>query len=84
MIIKKIPCEANSIVQKYLSVGQRIAESSSIMKKIEEDVSHQIETYCNNKENRFPFLYAEGSSGVGKTQLVFSFKRKVLYIPFGK
>ena len=81
--MQKIQCEAKSAVKKYVSIGRRIAESSTTMKKIEDDVSSQIETYCN-KKNPSLFLYAEGSSGVGKTQLAFSFKRKVLYIPFGK
>jgi hypothetical protein len=30
------------------------------------------------------FAYLDGSSGLGKTQLAFALKRKVLYIPCGE
>ena len=68
--------------QDFVQTGIRIAKSSEIMLSIEEDVANHIKVHCN-KSNPSLFFYVVGSSGVGKTQLAFSFKRKVLYIPFG-
>jgi hypothetical protein len=68
---------------RYLKTGNAIRNKSHVMELIEEDVTETIKRNFNNLLNPSLFLYVEGSSGLGKTQLAFNFKRRVLYLPLG-
>jgi predicted phage-related endonuclease len=74
----------NEILDKYVSIGNTIKENDVTMKKIEEDIDNHIEKFNPTVTQKINiFYYLEGSSGKGKTQLAFAFKRKVLYVPLG-
>lgn len=78
------PVPPNSpVLQAYVDIGNRLKTSrSSEMVNIEAGVTdfvHAVNQYPAAYPAMFAFL--SGSSGLGKTQLAFALKRKVLYIP---
>lgn len=82
-----VPVRAQSeVLSDYVETGNRLKSASdSGMEAIEGGISNFVEAVKNCHED-IPamFSYLDGSSGLGKTQLAFALKRKVLYIPLGK
>ena len=74
-------CAINEVLISYIAIGNKIKETSDIMKTIESDISVLIDSREGGV--KMPFMYVAGSSGKGKTQLTFSLTRPTLFIPLG-
>ena len=68
--------------------GNRLKDvnSGSGVSTIEDGISRFVECVKEYSAHgkAAVFAYLDGSSGLGKTQLAFALKRKVLYIPLGE
>ena len=87
MTFKLVPVRPNSDTLKdYIDTGNRLKISTmSRMETIEAGVTDFVDAVKKCTSDRpAVFCYLNGSSGLGKTQLAFALKRKVLYIPLGK
>jgi hypothetical protein len=73
---------------EYVNTGNKLKDPNrdSGMLTIESGITQFVETVKVSGARRetavFSYLYA--SSGLGKTQLAFSLRRRVLYIPLGE
>jgi hypothetical protein len=68
-------------VVSFLHIGNMLSKTER-MKEIEEIIDKQVADNIQSPHVAC-FSYIEGSSGLGKTQLAFSFHRKVLFLPLG-
>lgn len=77
-----------SALEDYIKIGNRLKDinSDSGMSAIEHGIAQFVESVkeYGSKDKTAAFMYLYGSSGLGKTQLVFALNRKVLYIPLGE
>lgn len=77
----------NAVLNRYLSIGLSIrSKGGTDYDTIEKALDYTVEKIKSTwgLKRGAVFLYLEGSSGIGKTQLAFTLNRKVLYLPFGK
>ena len=72
---------ADEPVMSFFRIGKKLSETER-MNQIEERIDVQVWDNIQASDAGC-FSYVEGSSGLGKTQLAFSFHRKVLYLPLG-
>jgi hypothetical protein len=75
--VKVPPVNMNPELTEYIKTGSLIKSRSDIMQAIERDV----DAVFQQRDLPSMFLYSEGSSGIGKSQLAFNFQRKVVYLP---
>lgn len=76
----------SAVLQDYVDTGNRLKNSmSSGLEIIESGVTEFVDAVkASAGVSPVIFAYLDGSSGLGKTQLAFALKRKVLYIPQGE
>lgn len=77
--------EESDVLNEYIATGNRLKESlNSGIAVIESGITEFVNDVkkCQNDRPAM-FAYLDGSSGLGKTQLAFALKRKVLYLPQG-
>ena len=76
----------SAVLQDYVDTGNRLKSSpGSGISMIEGGISNFVDSVKQcTLERPAVFSYLHGSSGLGKTQLAFALRRKVLYIPLGE
>jgi hypothetical protein len=74
-------------LHKYINIGNHLKMHGKVsgVSNIEDGISQFVLSVpTSSPDETVVFAYLNGSSGLGKTELAFAFKRPVLYIPLGE
>ena len=76
----------SAVLQEYVETGNRLKKSAcSGMVEIEDGIKGFMEEVkATTPQSAAVFAYADGSSGLGKTQLAFALLCKTLFLPQGE